>query len=388
MYKKFKSLSDQIVELLGVEVNSKEFNLVFTYCLEHICLQTPIKQFHTNLSSIIDFKNLEVTPSKFRLAISKSGYVILNMRFYAIYLCSSRKVLRPVVYDFYRCQFNIDKQDCETLRYMLSKKVYGDSSLRTVIRSMYSTADTSFYSPESMNACIEEFGMMLDDVYRFIDRVVEKRLRFIKRTYNMTHDEFSSELMFSAIKAHYKSKPNDYPFEKSLNIVRRSIDNAAINIIKLYTSNKRERLVNEGEDASGSYVFSLRVVSENQLNLQSMSGDDIDTPYDSMFSSTFRLNMERSKDIDFSVDQLLRKYGVYTRHGKLISLFFRTDCPLFGSWLLKNKYLRSELKSTQDFMDSKTREELLDIVSKYLNTTVESLLEISLPSMARKLGLM
>ena len=119
-----------------------------------------------------------------------------------------------------------------------------------------------------------------------------------------------------------------------------------------------------------------------------MSGDDIDTPYDSMFSSTFRLNMERSKDIDFSVDQLLRKYGVYTRHGKLISLFFRTDCPLFGSWLLKNKYLRSELKSTQDFMDSKTREELLDIVSKYLNTTVESLLEISLPSMARKLGLM
>ena len=27
MYKKFKSLSDQIVELLGVEVNSKEFNL-------------------------------------------------------------------------------------------------------------------------------------------------------------------------------------------------------------------------------------------------------------------------------------------------------------------------------------------------------------------------
>ncbi|SBV38259.1 hypothetical protein BN7874_090 [Phage NCTB] len=388
MDKKYKSLCSQIVELLELEHGTPEFDQVFIYCLEHLCLQTDIKSFHNRLKSIVDFKNLSLSPSKFRLAISKSGYLLLNLRFHVVYLSLVRRKLDDFVFEYYMFQHQVDPIDNALLTELLTKNMINRKSLRTLIRSKIPAKDRELYAPVAIQNILDEFNKMLPDIKATINRVIYKRLRFVMRTYNMTRDEFISELLFSAIRAHYKSKPNTFSFEKSLNVIRRSIDNYAVNLIKAYTTNKRERLVNEGKDAQGDYVFSLRVVSENQMNLTSMTGDDVDISYDSMFSSSLRIGLEKKRDIEFSVDQLMRRYGVKSRRGRLLSVYFSPDCTLFRNWLIRNKYLRSKNKTTQEFMDSKTTQEFMDILSAYLDTTVSKLREIALPGMARALDLL
>lgn len=381
----YKSLFDHISDLLELKPRTPEFYQAFVFTLEHVCLQTSIKEFHDNLSTVVNFKKLKsgLTASKFRLTISKSGYAILRLRFYSVYMCLTRGASSED-FDYWQHQYSIDRKD-RVLLERLHKQRFSGPSLKTKVGKKFKQKE--MFSAASVENVITEFGIMLPDVKRFIKMVINKRLRFILRTYNMTRDEFVSELMFSAVKAHYKSKPNDYSLEKSTNIVRRSIDNAAVNIINAYTTTKRERLINEGQDSQGHNVFTLRVVSENQMRLKDMSGEDLDLSYDSMFSSALRIKEEKLKDIDFSVDQLIRKFGYRSRRGRLLTAFFKQDCVRFNRWLVTNKYLRSETKTTQEFMDSKTREEFIKILAVYLDTTPAQITDKALPSMARALAL-
>jgi hypothetical protein len=196
-----------------------------------------------------------------------------------------------------------------------------------------------------------------------------------------------SELLFSAIRAHYRSKPNNNAYEKQLNKIRASVHNAAINIIKQHTTTKRERLINEGQDAQGNNVFTLKVVSENQMSLASMTDSDVEVEYGSMFSASLRLELEKETDIEFSVQQLISKYDRRSKKVRLLRAFFYKDCPMFSHWLVKKKLLRSKTKTTREFLDSKNRKETLAIVSAYLKVPSDILVTKSLPSMARAMGI-
>ena len=118
-----------------------------------------------------------------------------------------------------------------------------------------------------------------------------------------------------------------------------------------------------------------------------MTGDDLDINYDSMFSSALRLKHEKAQDIEFSVEQLFKRYGYRSKRGRLLAVFFKSNCWMFSRWLIKNNYMRSETKTTQEFIDSKTRAEVLRIVAKYLNTTPKVLEEKALPNLAKALAL-
>lgn len=386
MEKQYKSLCSQIAELLELEKHSDSFNKVFVFCLEHLCLQTSIKDFHRKLSSAVEFKNLEITPSKFRLAISKSGYILLNLRFHTIHMATYSS-LDDTLMEYYMFQHDVDLEDSACLTLLFNQRLLGRVSLKSTLRKKFKRKDRELYAPEQVQAIVEEFSLMIPEVKSHILRTIHKRLRFIMKTYNMTRDEFISELLFSAIRAHYRSKPNTFEYEKSVNIVRSSINNAAINIIKAYTTNKRERLVNEGQDSKGDNVFSLKVVSENQMDLRSVTGDDVDIGYDSMFSASFRCHQEKRRDIEFSVDQLCTRYGMRSKRSRLIRVFFKQDCWMFNRWLINNKFMRSNHKTTQDFIDSKTQDELLDILAQYLQTTADHLRTKALPGMAKALDL-
>jgi hypothetical protein len=381
----YKSLCTQIEELLELEPHTSKFDKCFALCVEHVLMGTSIKDFHSALKQVIDFKQLEITPSRFRLTLSKSGYILLNFRYYAINMALTSKQ-DDSWYEYYMHQFDIDVRDSCLMHDALFTRVSGRKTLRSQIRTKYKKSGYD-YSPDGLREILDRFNAWLPLIKSHILRVIRKRLRFIIKTYNMTEDEFVSELLFAAIRAYYKSVPNKHSEEKQLNTIRSSVTNYAINLIKEYTSTKRERLVNEGEDAQGNYVFNLRVVSENQMRLDRMTEDSVEIPYDSMFCSALRIKQENQREIEFSIDQMIRRFGETSKRGRLVTLFFKPDCPLFNDWLQDNNYLRSE-KTTQDFQSSKSVEEFLKIVAKYLDTTVETLRKVAMPSLARQLGLL
>lgn len=386
MYNKYKSLYSQISELLQVETDTPTFDYVFQCCLEHVCLRTKIKDFHTKLSEAVDFTQLEITPSKFRLTISKSGYVLLNLRFFAIYLSLKRGKLVQEDFDYYMCQYDIDAHDAAVFMDVIGERM-GRRTLRSIIKRGVKQ-ERSEFAPERVEEIIEDFTVMLPEIKAHINRTINKFLRFVKKSFNITHDEFMSELLFSGIKAHYYSHPNNNSVEKQLGKIRASIHNYAVNEINKYTSDKRKRLVNEGTDADGNNVYSLRVMSENQMSLASLKDTDIEVQYDSMFSSSLRLQLEKETEIKFCLRQITEKYGLRSQQAKLARAFLSKDCFMFNAWLRKRKLMRSSTKTTSEFLEERSVDDQLDILGRYLKVSPTFLQTHALPSMARALGVL
>lgn len=386
MNNKYKSLSSQICELLQLDPTKDcdQFDAVFVSCIEHVSLKTKIKDFHNKLSSIVDFKPLDITPSKFRLTISKSGYILLNLRFYSVYLALKRGTLSDEDFDYYMMQYEIDDHDAGILTYVMEERV-NKSVLRRTLRKGIKV-DRSEFAPERVDEIIEDFTVMLPEIKAHINRTINKFLRFVKKSFNITHDEFMSELLFSGIKAHYYSHPNNNDVERQLGKIRASIHNYAVNEIGKYTTTKRERLVNEGNDADGNAVFSLKVMSENQMSLASLKDSDVEVAYDSMFSQSLRLQLESDQEIKFCIRQITDKYGLRSQQTKLARAFLSKDCFMFGAWLRKKKIMRSSVKTTSEFLQERSMEDQLVLLGKYLKVSPTFLQTRALPSMAKALG--
>lgn len=385
MYNNYSSLTVQICELLDLEQDSDQFDEVFKHCIEHICLRTKIKDFHSKINSCVDFSELELTPSKFRLAIAKSGYILLNFKFYLSFLSLKRGTITEDDYYYYALQFDIDGHDHKVIVDLLGSRV-GRRTLRSIVKNGLSKFSQADFHPDRMEEIVSDFTEMLPELKMHCRRTINKFFKFIMSTFNILPSEIMSELLVSAVKAHYYSHPNNNSIERQLGKLRASIHNHAINEIKAYTTSKRERLVCEGEDSKGVKKFTLRTVSENQMSLTSLENPDVDVPYDSMFCKRTQEEIIGEEELKFSLAQISKKYGFSSSQNRLARAFLSKDCTMFNRWLRKHKYMRSASRTTSEFLSTKTTDEQLTVLGEYLRVSPRYLQTKALPSMARAFG--
>lgn len=368
-----RSLSFLICDSLRIQHGTPEFKFVFDASVEYICVNTNIKMFHNKLASVVDFKELEISAPQFRMMLTESGYVVANIKFFTTFACLGR----PSRFDMDELRYRYQICACD------SDAVY--EALAQLRRSVKEHVhkqgnNRKQYSPAAFDKVKNTFVDMMPDLEKHIRIVTAKKLTFIRKSFNMTRDEFWSELMIQALRAYYKSVPNDHTTLHQLNYLRATINNRAVNMIESYVSQKRQRLINVGSDNGAGAKFVLNMVAESQLPTNSEGELQIADAVD----EADILSSERN-DFSISISRLLSRYGK-TKRGFILTVFCGYEVPVFSDWLRKKRILRSEDKNSQDVMASRSIGECYALVSEFTDIPVK-LIKQTLGEMANELGI-
>lgn len=108
----------------------------------------------------------------------------------------------------------------------------------------------------------KECGVQLAELKSYIGKFVNRKMTFVSKGNQLDKSDLSNQLTYCAIQTYY----NELPFITGLHLVNKvksKIHSEGINIIKYYTTKKRQRMVEQ----EGQYVGT--VVSVNQ-------GEDLD----------------------------------------------------------------------------------------------------------------
>lgn len=373
-----RSLSHYICDTLNIEFGSEAFDAVFSATLEHICANTNIKVYHRQLSNAVDFSQLEMSPAQFRLSVSDSGYVCAELKFYCTTLCLMREVTKLDAESLYP-QYNVCLSDA-TQTY---KSLLANPSMCRVVRKSVKDRNikADAFSPKNLRQIKSKFAEFAPALHKHIRIISSKKLTFIRKSFNMTHDDFWSELLIYCLRAYYKSVPNDFSDLKQLNYLRRSITNRALNIIDCYTSQKRQQLVNMGTDNGDGAKFVLMVTAESQLPI---GADGEVQSLDSMCESDCWTNAADQQDSRLSIQAMLERYK-NTKRGAILAVFSGHDVPQFSSWLRKRRILRSADKNCQDILNARSKDERVELVAEFLKVKPQSI-EKALGEFANALG--
>lgn len=99
---------------------------------------------------------------------------------------------------------------------------------------------------------IENLDWLVSHLYSsefnaYIGKYINKKLRFLVKSYGVDKYELRSELQFAGIYAIYKKYPYFTSKLHALNIAKRAIHNRGINLISFYTRKRRQQLLQDGD---------------------------------------------------------------------------------------------------------------------------------------------
>lgn len=381
-----RSLCFLITTALNIEYGSDQFSDVFSASINHILCNTPITVYHRELAKLVDFKKLDVSPAKFRLALSDSGYVLKNLKYYAGFMALSHKRFTPSEAEYLYPKYDVCRCDAvwifKSVNYSIEirRNARQFTATKCLKRADYSVAEYAKLSVEFMD--------MFVPFMEHANRTVRKKLTFVKRHHNMTFDEFTSELTALALKAYYKSKPNNLTRDHQLNYLRRTVSSRTINLIEGFTAKKRARLVNMGTDNGDGAKFVQTVTAESQLP---QYADEEAQSLEELGEGEFWLNASERQEAALSLERWLEKFGrnsqgKETKRSHIIRIFAGDEVPSFAKFLRERRMLRSDSKNSQDVFASRPHAEKLSLVCDYLNLTEEAV-NIALRRCVNELGL-
>jgi hypothetical protein len=194
-----------------------------------------------------------------------------------------------------------------------------------------------------------------------IKRVAAKKLSFIKKYHNMTFDELWADLSIIMLQSYYRSVPNNFSYEKQLNYLRASISKRALNLLNSYVTQKRQRLVNVGTDNKENAKFILKTQAESQLPMDSEGNA---ATLDSVLTIDRAFNPHIEYEV--SMQSLAERYG-QTKRGFILKLYSGADIPSFTQYLFQRRILRSDLMTCQDFLMTRSVDEVRNVLSDFLD---------------------
>lgn len=370
-----RSLSSLFEKALNVSYDSDQGREIFDAVVEHFVLSTPITQFHKKLDSLVDFKNLETSASQFRVALGESGQVIFNLRYYACFLSNYHGLNAQVAEEYYT---SYDLCRCDAVRiYQAVKK------LRTTIKAFCTKRgyNRNDFSVQQFDAVRFGFDKHYTEILKFIRIKTKRKLRFVYQFNNMDRRDFHAELLICALRAYYKLHPCRKSDEYVLNYMRSTVNNKIVNLIEYYTTEKRQTLVSFGDADNRSYQ--LNVVAESQMsNIRSHDSEGEEIPIEHYYDESVLTKL--LSEFDYSVDRWLKKFKG-THKAFILSVFIGREVETFTSWLRSKRVLRANGKNSQDFIASKSRSEVIEIVGSYIERD-EKFIMTCLREAAHELG--
>lgn len=373
------SFCAKIVETLKIDHNTEAFHEVFELSLLYISKCISYGKYHQELKKHVDFKELDgLTPPKFRLMLREDGYMLTSVKFFAMYL-SCHKLTRELAEDTYP-QYKLFRCDAKEVYRCFMKRGF-KTFYRRESEFSWKRLDVT---PAALAIAQENFMDFIPEVKKFCS-IQMRKIQFISSSNNFSRTEFESELIMGGLRAYYYLIPTQKVGNELLNYLRASMSNTNKNIIEKFTSVKRGRLVNEGEDAAGNSHYNLRVVSQSQLNLNDEDGE---VSYDTIFSEK-HAKLHSTEEFEFSVKQIILKKGRSKlsdskRQAELLGLFMGYPNKRFDRFLREKRLIRSEKCSTE-FLDGRARDEYLPVLSNYFKVS-ERCLNLYLAKIGRDLG--
>lgn len=346
----------QSIKDLGVCPKAPEFIKAATAVIKHVVGAENAYDCQKQLKEAVDFSQTKTSAQKFRLMLADISYVHLNVKFFCLNLLK-RGMSRKNLWLF-KEDFGIDRNDV-----VLIRKALGQRGLRSQLKS--SGPVKAIRKDQITKAAFDDvykpFNAIYPDLLKHIKSRTYTKLRFISVSSNMEFYDFHMELMCKVLQAYIRMVPTDKEPLHIANYLRRTISNHTSNLIKAYTTQKRQRMVKGKADGFGSNHFEIPVVSENQLfrafGLENLS-------YESMQSSDHQYDEEKAKEAQLNFDMVLKRFGKTPKRRVFIRLIAQSESPKFTDFLLRSGLI-SDGQDNVDYSEIAGREAYFEAVCDY-----------------------
>ncbi len=183
----------------------------------------------------------------------------------------------------------------------------------------------------SEDETIQVFNRVYPSILSYVKFISYKKLRFLAKSSNCELTDLHSELTLKVAQAFYRLLPSDQSESYITNYLKRVAHNHAMNMIQSNTTKRSGRLVNLGVDSNQNNIYSLVVVSENQLNVASVGDEQVS--YEHLGED----NQMEKFELSFSLVQLLDKYKSKQRKYRFLQILTGVHDEQFTEWLVHNK---------------------------------------------------
>ncbi len=215
--------------------------------------------FQKRLTHLLSSKKIKGPSAKvFRLTLIDQSYVCLNIKLFVLNV-----VHRDLLESHPRDELLRKRKLKEAIgKYKIKKNDF--LYLVPVLRDYHKLIKQK--TPDlilTLDQVKDGFAKAYPSVNKYIQSITFRKLTFIVNSNNLTHSDFQCELMTKIVKSYYLLVPTLEPDAFIVNYLKRAAHNHAMNLIKSYKYQKRDRLTST-KDKNGEYQFTLLCVSESQ----------------------------------------------------------------------------------------------------------------------------
>ena len=277
MFGKVESITDlsaTIESELGVCKGTEKHNSVFVLCIKYVLKQVSASAFQSKLKELTGH-----TCSKFRCDLIQSIYILRNLKAFVIHMSRRPRInINNVAFKYQVCQNDVET--CKKVNNFITSLSFDDKVFKRVC---------------DLTALDEKLNSIILEVKNYCELFIRKKLLFVLRSCNYEIHDLSGEMLCKAIATFYHTSTECRTKLHTLNFLRTTCKNHGTNMINYFTAKKRSRLNKVGENE-----FSLTIVSENQLSINS-DGEPVN--YETLSSgfdntSDVMLNVSVKKIID------------------------------------------------------------------------------------------
>lgn len=369
------SLAHTIVRAFGVELDSEEFLIIYSQSISYLTKGISAFQFQYIIKPYC--RGTGYSAKAFRLKLHESRYLCLNLKLFLLRMARLKSVTLDVVKEL-ATELSIKVIDAKRMLQVWKQHPIFRRRMKAEARAI-PRDQTYMLTEKGLNLFFSE---IYGDVYKYIKFLAYKKLRFIAKSSNVELTDLHNDLLSKVVQAFYALVPIEKTQAHVINYLKRVAHNHAMNIIKTETSLKRGRLVNVGLDKDNARVFSLLMVSENQMALPE---DGSDSSYDEIHGGTSN-NLDKF-ELEFSVSEILNKLQVRSKKYRFLQILMGHEDAEFTAWLQVRKVAGKnednvdvQMKlSTADF--NKLLSEFLNVAEAKVNSFISRLRrDLALPS--------
>lgn len=295
-----QSLYETLTEL-GLTPNSPELLSLATTIVRYVIGVDDAYACQRRFKEAFDFHAVGSSPQRFRLHLSDTSYLHLNIKFFCLNVIK-RGMTRNNLIKF-KDDFGILRNDV-----VLLKKVFQQRGLRTELRNSdrLSKIEKDQIDKRAFKGVFRTFDNIYPSLMKHIKNRTYTKLRFVSVSSNMEFYDLHMELMCKALQTYIKMVPTDKTELHIANYLRSSVSNHTTNMIKSYTTQKRQRMVQGASDGFGGHHYEIPVMSENQL-FKTFGLDN--ASYETMRSSDSVSEETTRQESDMTFQMLLQRFG-------------------------------------------------------------------------------
>lgn len=358
------SLTTLIRTNFGVGSGSEMFTDIFNATLDYLCNRTSYSQYHKALVATGAEFTESFTPKKFRLLISDCGSVLINIRYYLLYLLklSPQKCTAKFAESLYS-SYGIRKRDAvQCYRYV---RKFRKVALKN--NAYMNTITLESVTPEVIKQVDRKIAEFTPTLMAHAKKKATYQLRFIWSVNNDSAMSMATDLYIRAVYAYKKMSPQvlDISDEHALNKLRTAINNESANVANANSTQKRARMVNVGKDNKENAQFVLIVESQSQFREM----EDGSIP--ELGEYALEPNQNRLiRDLDVAVTRLCDKHKG-SRRGVLLNIIFNRQVSGFMKFLRRKDIITPCQQDTIDVISRMGRPKFFRLLSEYLNVDMD-----------------